>query len=149
MILSKFARYLMDKSYFERELVENATCKMMEYGESSAGALARVMESDFAAPHDTVYEALAKHYDFPQFDLVVEEMTHQQIEACKDLLNKMPEELKKKLFYRKIFPFSVQSQDRDALQVLASDPTDKTIQEIPEQTPYKRIDIYWAHLKTI
>jgi len=149
MILSKFARYLIDKSYFERELVENATRKMMEYGESSAGALARVMESDFAAPHDTVYEALAKHYAFPQFDLVVEEMTHQQIEACKDLLNKMPEELKKKLFYRKIFPFSVQSQDRDALQVLASDPTDKTIQEIPEQTPYKRIDIYWAHLKTI
>jgi len=149
MILSKFARYLIDKNYFAREMVENATRKMMEYGESSAGALARVLESDFAALHDTVYEALSKHYAFPQFDVVMEELTHQQIEACKELLGKVPDELKKKLFYRKIFPFSLQSKDRDALLVLASDPTDKIIQEIPEQTPYKRIEVYWAHLKTI
>jgi type IV pilus assembly protein PilB len=147
--LSKFGRYLVEKGYFDTEIVENANKKMIEYGENSAGALARLLESDFAASHDRVYEALAKHYAFPQLDIEVELLEHRQLEACKEILNKFSDDLKKKLFFHKIFPYSIISKDREVLQVLASDPTDKVIQEIPEQTPYKRIEIYWSHLKTI
>ncbi len=139
----------MEKGYFDTEIVENANKKMIEYGENSAGALARLLESDFAASHDRVYEALAKHYAFPQLDIEVELLEHRQLEACKEILNKFSDDLKKKLFFHKIFPYSIISKDREVLQVLASDPTDKVIQEIPEQTPYKRIEIYWSHLKTI
>lgn len=139
----------MEKGYFDTEIVENANKKMIEYGENSAGALARLLESDFAASHDRIYEALAKHYAFPQLDIEVELLEHRQLEACKEILNKFSDDLKKKLFFHKIFPYSIISKDREVLQVLASDPTDKVIQEIPEQTPYKRIEIYWSHLKTI
>ncbi|HNQ43771.1 MAG TPA: type II/IV secretion system protein, partial [Candidatus Cloacimonadota bacterium] len=76
-------------------------------------------------------------------------MPPRTIDNCKDILSKFPEELKKKLLYHKIFPYAVLKKDREVLQVLASDPTDKMIQEIPEQTQYKRIEIYWAHLKSI
>jgi type IV pilus assembly protein PilB len=149
MILSKFARYLIDKGFFERELVEAASQKMAEYGENSAGALARIIEHDFAIPHDKIYEALARHYAFPQQEVDIEAIPHRTIDNCKEILNRFPEELKKKLLYHKIFPYAVLSKDREVLQVLASDPTDKLIQEIPEQTPYKRIEIYWSHLKSI
>lgn len=149
MILSKFARYLIDKGFFERELVEAASKKMAEYGENSAGALARIIEHDFAIPHDKIYEALARHYAFPQQEVDIEAIPHRTIDNCKEILNRFPEELKKKLLYHKIFPYAVLSKDREVLQVLASDPTDKLIQEIPEQTPYKRIEIYWSHLKSI
>ncbi|MCD8479163.1 MAG: GspE/PulE family protein [Candidatus Cloacimonetes bacterium] len=149
MILNKFASYLVTKHIFEQELVEQASRKMLEYGESSAGALAKILVSDFGAVHDAVYEALAKHYAFPGLDVEVEELSSQQEEECKAILAKIPEDLKKKLLYHKIFPFTIVKKDREALQVLASDPTDKLIQEIVEQSPYKRIEIYWAHLKTI
>ncbi len=147
--LTKFAKYLVDKGYLESEMVETANRKMLEFGESSAGALARLLESDYAVPHDRVYEALAKHFAFPQQDVDVDILDHKQLEACKEILNKISDDLKKKLFFHKIFPYMIINTDREVLQVLASDPTDKTIQEIPEQTQYKRIEIYWSHLKTI
>lgn len=147
--LSKFGRYLVDKGFFELETVEAANKKMLEFGDNSAGALARLLESDFAAPHDKVYEALARHYAFPQVELVAEELEHQQLEMCREILGKISDEIKKKLFFHKVFPFALLNKDREVLQVLASDPTDKIIQEIPEQTQYKRIEIYWTRLKTI
>jgi len=149
MILNKFANYLITKMIFERELVESASRKMLEYGENSAGALAKILVSDFAAAHDEVYEALARHYAFPHYDLNVEELSPAQQDACKEILSKFPEDLKKKLLYHKIFPFQITNKQREILQVLASDPMDKIIQEIVEQTSFKRIEIYWTHLKTI
>jgi type IV pilus assembly protein PilB len=149
MILNKFANYLVSKGIFDKELVENASRKMFEYGESSAGALARILVSDFGAIHDSVYEALARHYAFPQFDVDMEQITAGQEGECKEILSKIPEELKTKLLYPKIFPFAMLNTGREALQVLASDPTDKMIQEIIEHTQYKRLEIYWSHLKTI
>ena len=147
--LTKFGRYLVDKGYLERDLVESATKKMLEFGDSSAGALARLLESDFAVPHDKVYEALASNFAFHKLEVDVDLLDHKQIEACKDILNKFPDELKKKLFYHKIFPFAILDKERDILQVLASDTTDPALQDIPEQTQYKRTEIYWVTLKTI
>jgi type IV pilus assembly protein PilB len=149
MILNKFANYLISKKIFERELVESASRKMLEYGENSAGGLAKILVSDFAAVHDTVFEALARHYAFPHHDVEVDQLSPAQQEACKEILHKIPEDLKKKLFYHKIFPFQITNKQREILQVLASDPTDKIIQEIVEQSSFKRIEIFWAHLKTI
>lgn len=149
MVLNKFANYLVSKQIFELELVQSASRKMVEYGESGAGVLAKILVSDFGAVHDTVYEALSKHYAFPRFDVESEQLSPKQQEECKAILGKIPEELKKKLLYHKIFPYALVSKDRETLQVLASDPTDPLIQDIIEQSPYKRIEIYWSRLKTI
>jgi len=147
--LSKFANYLIDKGYLEKDLVEKASLKMEEYGENSSGALAKILESDFKAPHDAVFEALAKLYAFPTMEINLEEVDDKVAEAKRELLKKIPEDLKKKLLYHKIFPWEIQEKSREVLQVLATDPTDRLIQDIPEQTPYKRIEIYWCKLKTI
>ncbi|MBP7310045.1 MAG: type II/IV secretion system protein [Candidatus Cloacimonetes bacterium] len=147
--LSKFAHYLIDKGYLERELVEKASLKMVEYGETSSGSLAKILESDFKVSHDLVFEALAKLYAFPSLEISVEELTEAEMEACKEILKKFPEDLKKKLLYHKIFPWAILDSTREVLQVLASDPTDKLLQDISAQTPYKRIEIYWSKLKTI
>ncbi len=152
MILTKFARYLIDKNFFDSETVESASTKMMEYGESSAGSLAKILISDFKAVHDNVYGALAKMYTFPSLIVSVDDMSPLQIDECKALLEKFPADLKKKLFLHKIFPlevFEVIDKSRDVLQVLASDPTDPIIQEISDKTQYKRIEVFWSSLKSI
>ena len=149
MVLNKFANYLVSKKIFELELVQSASRKMVEYGESGAGVLAKILVSDFGAVHDTVYEALAQHYAFPSFCVEPEQLSPKQQEECKAILAKIPEELKKKLLYHKVFPYALMNKDRETLQVLASDPTDQLIQDIMEQSPYKRVEIYWSRLKTI
>lgn len=147
--LSKFGSFLVDKGYFDREMVEKANQKMAEYGENSAGALARILESDFKAQHDAVYEALAKMFAFPRLDVEIEDLEERQLEAIREVLKKIPEDLKKKLLYHKIFPYTLLEKPRETLQVLASDPTDMVIQELTNQTPFKRLEIYWCKLKSI
>jgi hypothetical protein len=126
---------------------------MKEYGGSSAGALARVLEIEFGAPHDMVYEALSVHYAFPVYKKTIEEISERQLEACKSVLDSMrrdsDEEFKRKLLFHKILPFGLQKGSRDILKVLASDPTNQVIQDITARTQFKRIEIFWAPLKTI
>jgi type IV pilus assembly protein PilB len=148
-VLNKFGKFLVDNGCLPLETVSQATLKMNEYGESSASSLARILESDFQASHDVVYEALAKLYAFPQTEVDVENISSQQITACKEILAKIPDDFKKKLFYHKIFPLGMQNGNRDTLKILASDTTNKLIQEIGNNTPYKRFEVFWCKLKTI
>ncbi len=147
--LTKFGRYLVDKGYMDQTLVEQATLKLYEYGDTSPGALARLMVNEYNVQHDAVYEPLAKLYAFPSYEIDPETLDSKQVMQCRELLGKIPEDFKKKLFYHKIFPLRMLSGDRDLMQLLVADPTDKLIQEIPVQTPFKRYEIYWSKVKSI
>ncbi|HNZ08103.1 MAG TPA: GspE/PulE family protein [Candidatus Cloacimonadota bacterium] len=147
--LNKFGKFLVDNDYFPMELVSKATGKMTEYGENSASSLARVLEADFAVSHDSVYEALAKLYAFPQFELDMESLDSAQESVCKEILAKIPDDFKKKLFYHKIFPFGWLNGNRDTLRVLASDTTHRLLQDIAANTPYKRYEVFWCKQETI
>ncbi|MFA5672277.1 MAG: GspE/PulE family protein, partial [Synergistaceae bacterium] len=138
---------------FTEETMQKAEKKMKEYGGSSASALARVLEIEFGAPHDMVYEALAIHYAFPLYKKSIEEIADKQLDACKSVLDSMrrdsDEEFKRRLLFHKILPFGLQKGSRDILKVLASDPTNQVIQEITSRTQFKRLEIVWAPVKTI
>jgi type IV pilus assembly protein PilB len=153
MVSSKFAQYLVRNEYFDLETMQKAEKKMEQYGGNSASALARVLEIEFGAAHDTVYEALSIHYAFPTFKKSIEEIPEVQLEACKQVLDSMrrdsDEDFKRKLLFHKILPFGVHKSNRDLLRVLATDPTNKVIQEISTRTQFRRLEIYWAPQKTI
>lgn len=150
---NKFAQYLVRNEYFDLETMQKAEKKMEQYGGNSASALARVLEIEFGAAHDTVYEALSIHYAFPTFKKSIEEIPEVQLEACKQVLDSMrrdsDEDFKRKLLFHKILPFGVHKNNRDLLRVLATDPTNKVIQEITTRTQFRRLEIYWAPQKTI
>ncbi|MDY0382105.1 MAG: GspE/PulE family protein [Candidatus Cloacimonadaceae bacterium] len=150
---NKFAQYLVRNEYFDLETMQKAEKKMEQYGGNSASALARVLEIEFGAAHDTVYEALSIHYAFPTFKKSIEEIPEVQLEACKQVLDSMrrdsDEDFKRKLLFHKILPFGVHKSNRDLLRVLATDPTNKVIQEITTRTQFHRLEIYWAPQKTI
>ena len=153
MLSNKFAQYLVNNQIFELDMVEKAELKMEEYGGNSASALARVLEIELGAPHDKVYEALSIHYAFPVYKKALEEIPEAQIEASKQILESMrrgsDESFKRKLLFHKILPFGFQKGGRDVLKVLTIDPTNKVIQEISSNTQYKRLEVYWAPLKTV
>jgi type IV pilus assembly protein PilB len=147
---NKFVTYLIEKAGFPPEIVDKSYKRCMEYSDTTPSSLARIMEHDFLIPHDRVYEHLAKFYSFHELEVELETFGPKELSYNRDVLAKFPEELKKKLFYNKILPFCRNAADcRDALKVLATDPTNKLIQDIAKQTPYKRIDIYWCRLTTI
>ncbi len=147
--LTKFGRYLVDKGYMDQTLVEQATLKLYEYGDTSPGALARLLVNEYNFQHDAAYEPLAKLYAFPSYEIDPEALDSKQVAQCRELLGKFPEDFKKKLFYHKIFPLRMLSGERDLMQLLTADPTDKLIQEIPVQTPFKRYEIYWCKVRSI
>ncbi len=146
----KFAAYLIDKGGFPPDIVDKAYKRCSEYGDSTPTALARVMEGDFLIPHDRIYEFLAKFYSFNELAVDLDAFGTKEINHNREILAKFPDELKKKLFYNKLLPFSRSAADsRDALKVLAMDPTNRLIQDITKQTPYKRIDVFWSRINII
>lgn len=153
MLTNKFAQYLVNNNIFDLATMEKAMKKMEEYGGSSASALARVLEIEFGASHDLVYEALSVHYAFTTFKKSAEEITPQQLEGSKQALDAIradsSEEFRKKLIFHKIVPLGVLKGPKEILRVITSDPTNKFIQEITNRTRYKRLEIYWAPIKTI
>lgn len=145
-----FAKYLVDKGGFPHEIVEKALHRMEEFGTLTPGTLAGLMEADFLIPHDRVYGSLANYYSFEELEVDPSVLNEKAIKINRDILAKFPEELKKKLLYHRILPFTTgNGVIREGLKVLASDPTNKLIQEIPQKTPYKRIDVYWCRLHVI
>ncbi|HOH47626.1 MAG TPA: GspE/PulE family protein, partial [Candidatus Cloacimonadota bacterium] len=51
--------------------------------------------------------------------------------------------------FHKIFPFDTIGMNNEVLRVLASNTTDKLLQEIGLNVPYRKVEIYWTRLKTI
>jgi len=147
--LTKFGNYLIDKGYIDPEVVISASKKLADSGDNAPSTLASILIADFKIHPDVAYEAMAKLYAFPTKEVDVEALSIPDIQACKDLLKKIPEALKGKLFTNKIFPFKLMGTGREILTILARDTTDKLIQEIPLQTPYKKYEIYWCSQRTI
>jgi type IV pilus assembly protein PilB len=147
--MTKFGNYLVEKGYFSGEFMEKVTVRLLEFGDTSPSALARLLISEFKVSHDTVYEAMSRLYAFSTLDIDPDALDQNQINQSKEILQKFPDDFKKKLFFRKIFPFRLQTSTRETLLVLASDPTEKLLQEIPLQTPYKRFEVAWCKLKSI
>ncbi|HOZ01546.1 MAG TPA: GspE/PulE family protein [Candidatus Syntrophosphaera sp.] len=145
-----FGKYLVDKAGFPGDIVDKALRRMEEFGEKTPSALAAIMETDFLIPHDKIYGNLASYYSFGELAVDPEKLGNKELKANRDILAKFPEDLKKKLLYHKILPFTPDNGvNREGLKVLASNPTHKLIQEIPHKTPYKRIDVYWCKLAII
>jgi type IV pilus assembly protein PilB len=147
--LTKFGAYLVRNSYFDLQMIQEATRKITEFGDVSPSALAQILVEEYNAPHDLVYEALARHYAFPKHEITMEELTDTQVKNAREILDTLPEEFRKKLFFHKIFPFDTVGLNNDVLRVLASNTTDKLLQDIAINVPYRRVEIYWTRLKTI
>lgn len=147
--LTKFGAFLVNKGYFPKDFIERVNLRLHEFGDISPSAMARLLVSEYKVSHDLVYEALSKLYAFTILEVDPESLEEKQINQTKDILKKFPDDFKKKLFFHKVFPFRLHNSSRETLLVLAADPTDKIIQNIPLQTPYKRFEVSWCKLKTV
>ncbi len=147
--LTKFGLFLVDKGYFAKDFIDKVNLRLHEFGDTSPSAMARLLVTEYKVSHDTVYEALSKLYAFAILDIETETMEMAQINQLKDLLQKFPDDFRKKLFLHKVFPYKLHNSSRETLVVLAADPTDKILQDIPLQTTFKRYEIAWARLKSI
>lgn len=141
--------YLLETAELPPETVRDAVRRMEEYGETTPGALARILEADFALPHDQIYESLARFYSFQELFIDPATLSEADIKYTREILAKIPVELKKRLLYHKILPISQNNDTREALKILASDPSNKYIQDIPKLSPFKRIEIFWGRLENI
>ncbi len=147
--LTKFGVYLVEKGYFPQDFIERVNVRLREFGDTSPSAMARMLVEEYKVSHDTVYEALSKLYAFANYEVDPESLEKVHIDHTMEILKNFPDEFKRKLFFRKVFPFKLQNSSRESLVVLAADPTDRIIKDIPIETPYKRYEVYWCNLKTI
>lgn len=131
-------------------MVDKALRRLLEFGLSTPRDLAGILEQDFMLAHDRVFGALARYYSFEELEVAPENLSKKDVKINREVLERFPGDLKEKLLYHKIIPFTQNNNiAKEGLKILAADPTNPLLQEITQKTPYKRIDIYWCRLSVL
>jgi type IV pilus assembly protein PilB len=146
---SKLAKILDDKGLVDRNVLLNSIKKMQETGEDTPRSLAHYLVYKMNIPHETVFGVLAEMYAFRKMEVDAESLESKQITHTKDLLHKFPDDFKKKLLYKRVLPYRLLAGVRESLLVLAADPTDKVVQEIPSQTSFRKYEVVYCPLKNL
>jgi type IV pilus assembly protein PilB len=146
---SKLAQILDEKGLVDRSVLINALYKMAETGEETPRSLAQILVYKLNIAHEIVFGTLAEMYAFRKMEIDLETLEQKQITQTKDLLSKFPDDFKKKLLYKKVFPYKIQPGSRDSLLILAADPTDKVIHEISSQTSFRKYEVVYCPLKNL
>lgn len=147
--LSRFTAYLLKDRRFNSEIVKSATERMLQLGEDSPGALARILVSDFGMDHDQVYLALARHYAFPELNIDIENLDPAQVTQVSKVQEKIEAKFLEILFSHNTIPFRLSGKNKEILQVLTANPSDQLVRDIEKHTPFRSIEIYWGPLAKI
>ena len=147
--LINFAELLLKNNVIWRPLMDKALKRLEEIGAKTPRAFAKIVVHEFNIPHDKVYSKLAEMYAFRTVELKIKELSENEKEDSKKIIDQFSMDFRKKLFYNKIFPFKIMDGSSETLLVLSADPTNKLAKEITLTTDFKKIEIAYCNLKSI
>ena len=147
--LINFATLLLKDNIIWRPLMNKALKRLEEIGANTPRAFAKIVVHEFNIPHDQVYSKLADMYAFRSVELNISELTEDEKEESKKVIDQFPMEFRKKLLYNKIFPFKIINDTSETLLVLSADPTNKLAKEIALSTEFKKVEIAYCSLNSI
>ncbi len=146
---NRFADILHEKQVVSDDVLNEALRVQMEEESANRRKLADILVSDFNIEHHSVFGLLARMYAFRTVTVNIDNLTDKHINQTKSLLNKIPEGLRKELLYNKILPYRETQKPRPTLIILAADPTDKLVEEIPKSSGFKKYEVVYCRLSTI
>jgi len=147
--LISFATILLKSNIIWQPLMKKVMQRLDEIGASSPRAFAKIVVHEFDIPHDNVYSELANFYAFRTVQVDIKELTEEAKVHAKELLDQMPGDFRKKLFFNKIFPYELMDDSVETLLVLSADPTNKVAKEIISNTDFKKIEIAYCSINSI
>ena len=135
------ANLLRLKNVINEDVYRSATAMT---NKGSNKRIDRLLIEDFGVSKDAVYTEVAKYFAIPQANITAANLNDKSLEELKSLLDKLPEELKKEAYEKRIIPYKVQKTKNDTLLILTSIPTDNLSKSIASALKYKRYEIIYC-----
>lgn len=146
---TRFAELLIKKGVIDEDTFEKAVYIAAEEGPENQRKLEEILTSDLKIDHDAVYRTLAELYAFRTIEINPEKVEQSQIKHTREILNKFKDDFKKNLLFKKVLPYRLATGRKNTLIVLAADPTEKIIEQIPAKTEFKKYEIVYCKLSVI
>lgn len=104
----------------------------------------QILISDFNVDREKIYTEIAKLYAIQKVEINADQLSDQEIDNIKDLLEKLPKELYEKAIESKIIPFKILPKRNNALAIIASNPRDTLGKEIANVLNFNRYEILYC-----
>jgi len=126
----KIGYLLFKKGIIDTQILEKAlNVKSEEKGKIKRN-LAQILVQNFDFDHDAIFREVAILYAFRELNLPEGEQLQHKIEAIKQVVDKVSDQLKQMMAEHKVFPYAYDERLRDKLILAAIDPTDRSIPKI-------------------
>ncbi len=146
---SRLGKVLVDKGIIDKDTLNKALIIQADEDPTNPRRLEDILVNDLHVSHDAVYGLLAEIYAFRKVDINVDNIDQAQIAQTREILEKFPEDFKRELLYRRVLPYQISQGRRNALVILASDPTDKIVEKIPAKTEFKKYEVAYCPISKL
>ncbi len=145
---SRLGYILVKKNIINEQILEEALEQQNLEGQHGR-KLGQILVEDFNIDHHLVFSTLAEIYAFRSISIDPAHIEQSQINHTKDLLNRIKDDFKKELLFKRVLPFQATIGPKSTLLVLSSDVTEKIVEKIPLQTEFKKYEVVYCPIKTL
>ena len=108
-----------------------------------------ILVQDLGVDHHAVFSCLARVYAFKEFDFESASFDDIDIDFVREALDALPEELHMKALDKQVLPLKLLDRQREILQVVTPDPTNREVMSIATHFGYRRPEIYYGRLNVL
>jgi len=145
---SRLGYILVKKNIITAQMLEEALEQQQLEG-AHGRKLGKILVDDFGIDHHLIFSTLAEIYAFRSISIDPTKLDSNQIKHTKDLLNRIKEDFKNELVFKKVLPFQSTLGSKSTLIVLAADVTEKVVEKIPYNTEFKKYEVVYCPLKIL
>ena len=146
---SRFGQLLVERGIIDKATLDKALLYQADEDPSNPRMLGDILVSDFKIDHDKIFSLVADLYAFRTIEIEPEKFDEKRIAYIKDVFSKFDEDFLNKLLFRKIVPYRVLNDRKKSLLVLAADPTNSLVEDIPKLSEFKKYEVAYCRLSSI
>ncbi len=144
----KIGYLLFKKGIIDSNMLEKALAAKANDRHKLKRNLAQILVQEFNYDHDTIFHEVAILYAFRELDVKAEEIPEERINAIREMINKVPEQIKAQMIEHGVIPFMYDERVPDKLILAAIDPTDRNIPKIAFGLKVQKYEVIYIRKKT-
>lgn len=141
------AKLLLLRNLITEDLLDNVKKKLNRT--DNFKTFEEILIDDYKIDRDKIYSEVAKLYAIPKKIINFSDLSENEIEEIKNLLEALPKSVKQDAYEKKVIPFKVLKRKNDSLLILSAVPTDSLVKIIATHLKLKRYEVIYCPYENI
>ena len=136
--VDKIGYWLLRKGLIDLDTLEKALQVKKNDKSIPKRNLAQILVQDFNFDHDLIYQEVSNVYSFDIYSSEKYPITDKDIEDVRNIINSVPESVRKFCIENKVLPLKLTGPQRDKLLIVTSDPLNRNLDQITANFNYRK-----------